>query len=397
MRESQAERPRLDGRLDHLDSLRGIAALCVVACHFVIAFGLPGFPWLWTRTPLHICWDGPAAVSFFFVLSGMVLSLRHFRATSAPNLDGFHYAGYAIARVCRIWLPYLAILGLSVVAFRFSATGWKTDPAVTPLFAEIWRTDPTFRSLIRQAFDIRLAVPLDGTHQLVPQAWSLTVEVVMSLLLPLAVVVAGRSTAWLLMGAFLATHLARVNGYVLHFAVGVALAKHFRDLVRWLESRPALRVILALCGWFFAAFNSLEWHVEPLQSLNLGLDLQALGSAILIAVASSSPGVRAWLSRGLIHHIGKISFSLYLIHMIVLICVTPRLMHAMSGVAPMFVWWIGLGFTVVVSLLLSDPLYRVIETPTAALGKRLSELSGSVRLGRVIPLADCGNVATIAR
>jgi peptidoglycan/LPS O-acetylase OafA/YrhL len=397
MAETFADRPRLSVRFEHLDSLRGIAALCVVACHFVIAFGLPGLPWLWTKTPLHLCWDGPAAVSFFFVLSGMVLSLRHFRTTSSPNLEGFHFTGYAVARVCRIWLPYLAILGLSVLAFRFSAIDLKTNPAVTPLFAEIWRTDPTLRSLLRQAFDVRLAAPLDGSHELVPQAWSLTVELVMSLLLPLAVLVAGRSTTWLLIGTFLATHLALVNGYCFHFAVGIAMAKHFREIVSRLEPRPALRVFLAFCGWFFASFNSLEWHVEPLQSLNLGSELQALGAALLIVVASSSPGVRCWLSRGLIHRIGKISFSLYLIHVIVLICITPRVMSAMSSFPPMLVWWTGFAFTAVASLLLSDPLYRVIEMPTMALGKRLSELSCSGRLGRFIPLADYRNVLTITR
>jgi peptidoglycan/LPS O-acetylase OafA/YrhL len=397
MTETLADGPRPSVRLNHLDSLRGVAALCVVACHFVIAFGLPGLPWLWTRTPLHIVWDGPAAVSFFFVLSGMVLSFRYFRTTSSPNLEGFQFVGYAVSRVCRIWLPYLAILGLSVIAFRFSAIGLKTNPATTPLFADIWRTDPTFRSLLRQAFDVRLAAPLDGTHELVPQAWSLTVELVMSLLLPLAVIAAGRSTTWLLIGTFLATHLARVNGYCFHFAVGIAMAKHFREIVARLEPRPALRMFLAFCGWFFASFNSLEWHVEPLQSLNLGVELQALGAALLIAVASSSPGVRAWLSRGLIHYIGKISFSLYLIHMIILICITPRVMSAMSGFPPLLVWWTGLAFTVIASLLLSDPLYRVIEVPTSALGKRLSEFACSVRFGRPIPLAECRNVATITR
>jgi hypothetical protein len=32
-----------------------------------------------TYAPLRVWWDGAAAVSFFFVLSGLVLSLRHFR------------------------------------------------------------------------------------------------------------------------------------------------------------------------------------------------------------------------------------------------------------------------------------------------------------------------------
>jgi len=381
--------------LDYLDSLRGIAALCVVTCHFVAAYGLPGHPWLWTRTPLHIVWDGPAAVSFFFVLSGMVLSFRHFRTTSSPNLEGFHFAGYAVSRICRIWLPYLVILGLSVLVFGLSANGLKTDPPGTPLFHAFWRTDPTLRSLLRQGFDARFLLPSDGTDALVPQSWSLRVELVMSLLLPLAVIAAGRSTAWLLLCTFLATHLGRVNGYCFHFAVGIVLAKHFRDVVAWLEPRPALRLLLTFCGWFLASFDSMAWHVEPFQSLNLGPDLQALGAALLIVVAASSPGVRSWLSRGLIHHIGKISFSLYLSHMIILICVTPRMMSAMPGASPLLTWCAGLAFTAVASLLISDPLYRIVELPTIALGKRLSAFVGSQRLSTALSAAERQTVATL--
>jgi peptidoglycan/LPS O-acetylase OafA/YrhL len=178
-----------------------------------------------------------------------------------------------------------------------------------------------------------------------------------------------------------------VNGYFVHFVIGIALAKHFRDIVAWLEPRLLTRVALALFGWFFASYNSLEWRIEPLQRLNVGLYLQALGAALLIAVASSSPGVRSWLSRGLIHRIGRISFSLYLIHMLILICLTPRVMSSMTGSPPALTWAVGLAFTVLVSLVLSEPLYRFVETPTMALGRSLSALTGSRRDDRAIGTA----------
>src|SRR4051794_39802460 len=92
--------------ISFLDSVRGIAALSVVANHYVLAYGMPKWQWVLSRTPLSIWWDGPAAVSMFFVLSGLVLSIKHFHATKNPSLHAFSIGGYCLARVCRIWVPF---------------------------------------------------------------------------------------------------------------------------------------------------------------------------------------------------------------------------------------------------------------------------------------------------
>ena len=74
-------------RYPQLDSLRGLAALTVVFehCLRIDPWLLQGIsPWLeWAAqsTPLHILWAGGNAVLLFFVLSGLVLTLRK----SAPS------------------------------------------------------------------------------------------------------------------------------------------------------------------------------------------------------------------------------------------------------------------------------------------------------------------------
>lgn len=66
--------------ISYLDTIRGLAALTVISEHYVIAYGLPCETPLCQQildfSPLHIWWDGTAAVSMFFVLSGLVLSIR---------------------------------------------------------------------------------------------------------------------------------------------------------------------------------------------------------------------------------------------------------------------------------------------------------------------------------
>jgi peptidoglycan/LPS O-acetylase OafA/YrhL len=64
------------------DTVRGLAALSVVFSHYINFYGWPtksiAVKQAWTYSPLHIVWDGFAAVSLFYVLSGLVLSAASF-------------------------------------------------------------------------------------------------------------------------------------------------------------------------------------------------------------------------------------------------------------------------------------------------------------------------------
>ena len=102
-------------RYESLDAIRGIAAAVVLLHHCLLVLPvwaavvdsgrresflttLFGFP------PLSLIWAGDAAVKVFFVLSGFVLSLMFFDRTPV------HYAAFAVKRICRIYLPYLAVV-----------------------------------------------------------------------------------------------------------------------------------------------------------------------------------------------------------------------------------------------------------------------------------------------
>src|SRR4051812_15465120 len=141
--------PHRAPRLEFLDSVRGLAALSVVASHFVLAYGVPPGSRFMNNSPLHIWWDGSAAVSMFFVLSGFVLSLKYFRHTDAPRLDDFTYLGFAAARALRIFVPYLVVLAGSALAARWTAQGLATRPPGSTWLASLWSpASPTVASLL---------------------------------------------------------------------------------------------------------------------------------------------------------------------------------------------------------------------------------------------------------
>jgi peptidoglycan/LPS O-acetylase OafA/YrhL len=106
------------------DTVRGLAALSVVFSHFIGAYGWPtgsqAVKQALTYSPLHIVWDGFAAVSLFYVLSGLVLSIKYFRHTKRPDLSQYPLSQFLTSRVFRIWPPYLVIFLLVMVC----AAGW---------------------------------------------------------------------------------------------------------------------------------------------------------------------------------------------------------------------------------------------------------------------------------
>jgi peptidoglycan/LPS O-acetylase OafA/YrhL len=96
-----------------------------------------------------------------------------------------------------------------------------------------------------------------------------------------------------------------------------------------------------------------------------------VGSAMLLLYVSSAPLVRAALSLRGVRHMGAISYSIYLSHFTVLLCVAPRILAAVQsrGFGRHTAWAIGLAATIVVTFVVSTFLYRFVEIPSISLGR----------------------------
>lgn len=356
------------------DTVRGLAALSVVFSHYIGAYGWPTksaeIKQAWTYTPLHIAWDGFAAVSLFYVLSGLVLSLKYFRETSQPDLAGYRLTDYLTSRVFRIWPPYLFVFILSYFLRRW--VGYydgQTIPRVNDWLFSTWNGSIPFVQLLREAFLIQA-----NDYALVPQGWTLPIELFISFLVPVGILLASRNTGWLIFITLILIGPLGASYYILHFAIGILLAKYHSAIRAWLEPRRAWKVIILLLGLFLYTFRYtlpvyFSWNLKA----SIPWIVTGFGAALLLIVVIASERARSILSIGFLRFIGRVSFSVYLLHFLVIIVLMTRVFHLLNlpATASALGWWLGLTLTVLATLGLAALTHRFVELPSMAFGKSL--------------------------
>jgi peptidoglycan/LPS O-acetylase OafA/YrhL len=362
--------------IGYLDSIRGLAALTVVSEHFVIAYGLPCTGVVCSQvldySPLHLWWDGTAAVSMFFVLSGLVLSLRYFREGHTPRLDQFSLRRYVLNRLFRLWPPYCGVLLLSALLYR--ATSAIPMPSTSllppdPWISQMWQGHAlSWGDMLREAFLPRLP----GTVVLIPQAWTLTIELTLSLLLPVGLILMQRGLSWLLLFTLALVSLLNVPVFLLHFLAGLLLARHWGAISGYLLARALHRRTLLGLGLLLYTVNDI--HQGWLNETGLWL-ISGLGAVLILVYASGSATTQRLLNVPLPRMIGKVSYSLYLLHLAVLMSLTPLILQGLEPVlsSRSGLWLGGWLLTIGCSLALARLSYRYLEKPGMAAGRYLGD------------------------
>ncbi|MER5789821.1 acyltransferase [Streptomyces sp. NPDC001980] len=346
-------RPQVRG----LDGLRGLAALYVVLFHCWL-YTFPGYPHSSAPPWLGGLMFGRLAVVFFLVLSGFSLAI-------SPARHGWRSAGvgeFLRRRAWRILPPYWAALAMSLLISRFVVPASHFGPP----------TGATVLVFGLVAQDMVTAPTPNGAF------WSIGVEAELYLLFPLLLLVRRRSGAAMLAASvtlpvvvigltaaganpvegdnWLAPHLAPV------FAAGVAGAGIVTasDRVRrlpwgWFAVLAALPV-LAL-----GAVRGSVWTVNHYFWIDLAI--APAMTMLLAAVATGKPAVLVrLLTARPVHGLGSFSYSLYLIHL-------PIVMAVMRRIAPHFVspglptFWFTLAVGLPVSICAAWLFSRLFEIP----------------------------------
>ncbi len=362
-------------RVTWMDSVRGMAALIVVFGHWIAAFGptRTEIPALW-NSPLALFSDGFAAVSLFFVLSGVVLARKPLRDPGAFRTASA-YLAFAFARAARILLPYWTVLGLAILVLQGDLRGPPSSPAATAWLNDFWSQSRSPGSWLKQAW---LTDPL-RPRPLVPQAWTLVFELTLSLLVPVLVVLAQRSLFLLPVFVLLGINLWGLPSFLVAFALGVAIARaseiaprHAAPArgIRWLPW-GALGIGSALYAWRGVA-PWLGVTGPAIQDEGVVWYVTMAGSGILLWALSNLPRAQRFLSMRALVYLGRVSFGVYLLHMLVLVTVAPHALNLLevAGVASERArWWLGFLVVVALTLGLAEVFFRLVEQPAIRLGR----------------------------
>lgn len=370
-------------RLEYLDSARGLAAIFVVWGHFIFQYGMQdSFPVI-AFSPLRFFYNAIPSVSFFFVLSGMVLSYKYF----SKNLQ-VNYTEYVIARLFRIYPAFLVVLLLSFFLQYFFYHPVITDPAMAQ-GRDFWIEQVPPASLIKESI---LFSDIKGSSTLVSQRWSLIVEIQISLLIPFMILITQKSKYWLL--AFVACvmiifHESFPAVYFLHFGLGIIIALKNKDIAaKWKTYGRVQKILIFIAGIMLYNYRYMVPHfMETYVTGQLFKGIinheliikiaEGLGSALLLITLIGSLFFQKILQHKSLTFIGKISYSIYLCHFIILLAVTPLCITMLNNMGisnNLIVLLITLIVTTGFVIGLSALLYYLVEKPFIQYGKRTAAI-----------------------
>ena len=364
-------------RYHSLDSLRGIASLQVLISHSMMAVPLLA-NWVYTddsskrdtiffliHSPLSFMWSDSAAVKVFFVLSGFVLSLPYYNNENrTPS-----YITFFIKRIIRLYLPCFTIIILSLFC------KWLLyKPNSLNSFGEwvklMWTMPLNTATLINLVLLKNDLIYFDRA------LWTLPPEIKLSLILPPAIYILKPLnfliTIMVVIGYVIIWHALNKMGarniwsdyptlyYFTFFILGSLVCKYRLLITDWINRISLFwyYVLLFVMLMIYTFKYSMFWLPSLIYNfLNSINDYVSAVAAILILFIVLSNRAYGFLNTKALLFLGKISFSLYLVHIVVI-----------ASLAHLFHQYLSAGLIVCIAFLCSFPMavifYYCVEMPS---------------------------------
>lgn len=325
-----------DNKLKYVDGLRGMGAAIVYICHFVLAFYFAAysldpsqshiagaFEVALGKTPVNLLFNGNFAVRLFYLISGYVLCLSYFKTYDRNKL----YEGQK-KRYFRLVIP---ILFTNFVVFLMMRLGFYHNAQASQITKSIpWLRDfngmqPDFISMLKESL---FGAFFFGSNQYNGVLWTIPVLFLGALLVYAVAALFGRWKYRYVVYAVLCIALLFGNRNITmdYIAIlsGYFLCDFMQTQKKWVTLIQKIKWILPLlfvAGLYLASYpvqpgdgSILKNTVYSVLRIPMVVPYHLAGALCIVFAVLNSEQLQRFFGNALFTYLGKISFSLYLIH-----------------------------------------------------------------------------------
>lgn len=362
-------------RFEFLDGLRGIAALMVTCLHFhtlIVERTSAYFPVILE----HFFKNGHFGVQIFFVLSGFVIaySIKNETITSS------FFMRFFVRRSLRLdppyWMTLIMLTGLIYLGSFVS--GHSSDYM------------PDFNTFTVNAFYLPGFL---GTEYILPVAWTLCMEFQLYIFFVLMVTVIQQLNRWkgfdvfdysspfgpLLLSPVLIVSLVEASGWNLWDSVPGLFVPY------WYSFFCGTLVCWTLLGKVKSSYFWMSMMgVVLCSAVELNADMAVtLATAFMILIVARLDKLHQALRSPVFQYLGKVSYSLYLIHWPIGIKFMTFLLFVFGPGVEEFPSLALMLMALTATLVATHFFYRYVEYPSMQLCKRVGKVPADLTIAKV--------------
>ncbi len=320
------------GKIFYLDGIRGLAAFCVFLHHFGLAFHpayfngvmadshLSGWDVWYGKSVFSFLTSGSFCVHIFFILSGYVLSRKYFKTEDVNVL-----VAAAQKRYLRLYIPVGVTIVLAYILMISGAYFNVAAGAIThseDWLGSFWLMEHPFREFLKS---LLYGTMLLGNNSFDTTLWTMSIELFGSMLVFALLALTHNTRRKLISFLVFGLVLILINKTLYTcFVLGIALNYVERNLEKVKKYSNLVIVILMMsAGLLLGSYH--EGHIEgtiydklPAGILALKNTFHILGGFLFILSVMLSTRLQAFFSLRPLRFLGLVSFSLYLIHPLVI-------------------------------------------------------------------------------